>query len=509
LAPARVVGGRYQLDAALDESGGVRRAVDRATGGVVAVKCFEPPLSALAFRREVAIAARARHPNLVSLLDAGRTEDRGWLVTEYVPGMEMRDRLRSYGPMGARRALDVATQLFSALDALHRRGVAHGDIKPDNVLFEVGRVRVFDYGLGRMLDDGARGAGVFPGTLPYMHPALFQGAVPDRRTDCFAGWVTCYELLAGRLPFTVRELRSGDPLPTPKSVGDTALDALLAAGLGGHLADARSAWVALLRFLTGRHDLPPPATPALPIGTVEEIQALIGARERAALVGSPERCAAVLGEVRDRWERAGGTALRAAAAWGSPGEALSGALSLTLDALHGFDAATLATVGTRLGEHGHVLASAAPALRAWLGTSSAPASTEHLLAHAIRAFLDVCPGRLLLLVDELDRMDSASRALLITSSLPMVASVRRAPPAPLAAVHLPWDAPADESRVGRLVRAALDAARSADIPFGPALAHHLGIDLDELDALALDAEEAGVAAWDGEAIRPIPRGYAG
>ncbi|MFN7147591.1 MAG: serine/threonine-protein kinase, partial [Myxococcota bacterium] len=326
-----VLGGRYRLEAPLGEDSGVYRADDAEGKVPVAVKIFPSVGAHDTFRREAAIAMRARHPNLVGLLDAGVTGTHGWLVSEYVPGMEVRDRLREYGPMGVRRSLDVAAQLFAALDALHRRGLAHGDIKPDNVLLDEGRVRVFDYGMGRVPHAGDRGDGVYPGTLEYMHPTLFRGGLADARTDCFAAWATTFELLHGTPPYTVKMLRGPGPLPPPPTVGDAALDRLLAAGLDGTLGDARVSWLALTRFLRGQFDLPR-VRPAPPIVPPEDARALLDHVRKGGsvgVVGPVEAGRAALEGLHHEHVRGGGWALWARADWGSAPKPLSDALSPT------------------------------------------------------------------------------------------------------------------------------------------------------------------------------------
>lgn len=214
----------------------------------VALKVF-PAVDEALFLREAAIAASVTHPAILGVLGAGTHRGRGWLALEYVPGLEVRDGLERFGAMGVRRAIHVATQMFAALDALHCAGIAHGDIKPANLLVEQSRVRVVDYGLGRFANSVVSDTGPFAGTMEYMHPSLYAGAAPSPYTDCFAAWVTTYELLVHARPYTVRQLSRGE-LPRPASVQDEVLDALLAEGLAGAL-DARASWAALEDFHDG------------------------------------------------------------------------------------------------------------------------------------------------------------------------------------------------------------------------------------------------------------------
>jgi len=514
MTPGHVLAARYVLDQEIGAGLGVFIARDLDTGGRVAVKVFPAVASADAFRREASIAMRARHPNLVGLLDAGVTGAEGWIVSEYVPGIEVRDRLRSYGPMGVRRAVDVASQIFAALDALHRRGLFHGDIKPDNVLLDEGRVRVFDYGMAsvhRALD--APAAGPFPGTPGYMHPALFHGGRPDARTDCFAAWVTTYELLAGRRPYTVRALRASEPLAAPASVGDDALDHLVAAGLSGWLPDARAAWLALTRFLRGRLDLPAPrpAEPPLPAEVGEALLRHTRDAASVAVVGPPELGRAALEDLHHAWVRAGGWALWGRAHWGDGGEPLSGALSLAVDAMDALGGAALARVKARLGPLGGALAVAVPAARTWLDTPAERGSPDIArLEAALVALFDACPRPLLVLVDGLDRLDAASRrflgevdasgsvALVATTAAGVAHGLRATIVLPEGeAVALDLSLRAEDAEV-------LAAARSLGLPFGPRLATAIGVSPERLLDAALEAEARGAARWDGTEVVPRP-----
>lgn len=294
------------MEQALGEggAGAVYRARDTTTDEIVAIKFF--PLvraSEEEFRREAAMAMRARHPNLVGLIDAGMMPDgRAWIVLELVAGMDLRTRLETDLPL--REAVSLATQVFAALDALHRAGLAHGDIKPENVLVDGHVARVVDFGRARLAHLGD-GQGVFPGTPPYMHPRLFAGGAPSPRTDCFAAWITAVELILGDRPWTSSELRWADEveLPARPPVKDPALEAILDAGLHGRLSDARAGWLALTRWSRGRMDLPrfhpepPPPDPA----AVDAVVSRGEHRRSCVIIGDADRGRAVLEAVHRAW----------------------------------------------------------------------------------------------------------------------------------------------------------------------------------------------------------------
>ncbi|MBM4369032.1 MAG: serine/threonine protein kinase, partial [Deltaproteobacteria bacterium] len=263
-----VVADRYAILAPLGEGGvaNVFLAADRVDGRRVALKFFPPMRSSTEeFRREASATVPTRHPGLVRLVDAGVHEGAPWLAIEHVDGKDLREQLRA-GAVPPGQVLDWMAQVFDALDALHRVGLVHGDIKPENVIREGDRLRVVDFGRARLrFLYGAGGA--FPGTAPYMHPDLFAGGAATPATDCFAAWVMAYELVAARRPFAVTDLRAAKPMSIPafSPLADEALDVLVGAGLRGELDSARRSWVAIARYCRGCRDpMPSAALPALP-----------------------------------------------------------------------------------------------------------------------------------------------------------------------------------------------------------------------------------------------------
>ncbi|RME23295.1 MAG: serine/threonine protein kinase, partial [Deltaproteobacteria bacterium] len=177
-------------------------AVDERDSHEVAIKLFpRARLRDEEFRREAAIAMRNTHPNLVRLVDAGVHQGRPFLALEYVDGINGRALL--YRPeRTVEQVLDVIEQTFAALDAMHGAGLAHGDIKPENIIIQDRHVRVVDFGRTRLAHVLALSDRTHAGTPPYMHPRLYQGFPPSPATDCFATWVTAYELVCGRRPYT-------------------------------------------------------------------------------------------------------------------------------------------------------------------------------------------------------------------------------------------------------------------------------------------------------------------
>jgi eukaryotic-like serine/threonine-protein kinase len=203
----RSLGRRYELVAQIARGGMaiVYRAHDRQLDRVVAVKVPRPefasdPAFAEQFRREALAAARLSHPNIVAVHDSGSERGLPWIVMEYVPGQTLRDLLNRVGRLDLETTAELVGAVAEALDHAHHAGVAHLDMKPENVLLTDDAVKVADFGLVR----AAHMASDTPlaGTAQYLAPEVLAGGVVDGRADIYALGVVAYECLAGRPPFT-------------------------------------------------------------------------------------------------------------------------------------------------------------------------------------------------------------------------------------------------------------------------------------------------------------------
>ena len=205
--------GEYVLEAELGRGalGTVYRGRS-ADGRVVAIKAFDPALAADdTFRARLAREARvARHvvdPHLVRVLELGEADGAPFLVLEYLSGGSLAERL-AVGRLTGEATVGVVASVAAGLDALHRAGVVHRDVKPSNILFrEGGSAALTDFGLakGTALTVLTRHGQVL-GTLDYLAPELLRGGEATPASDLYALGCVAFECLAGRPPFGDRSL---------------------------------------------------------------------------------------------------------------------------------------------------------------------------------------------------------------------------------------------------------------------------------------------------------------
>lgn len=160
------------------------------------------------FRREARVAARLNHPAIVQvydILEAGDAEHIEHIVMEYVEGETLRTLLQR-GPLEPLFALRLAREIADGLDAAHREGIVHRDLKSDNVLVtRSGHAKISDFGIAKQLlagaEPGLTRANVVLGTYRAMSPEQARGEAVDHRSDLFSFGVLLYEMLTGRNPF--------------------------------------------------------------------------------------------------------------------------------------------------------------------------------------------------------------------------------------------------------------------------------------------------------------------
>jgi serine/threonine-protein kinase len=188
-------------------------------------------LSRRRFLREARLAAGLRHSHIVAVFAVGEFGGRPYIVTEYVPGGSLDQRVRKAGPLWPGPAARLIAQAARALDVAHARGVVHRDVKPANLLLtDNGEAMVTDFGLARPLtppaaEDGTppsaalTGEGVLVGTPQYMAPELGRGALAGPAGDIYALGCTFHYLMTGEHPFQAASafevLRMHAELPFP------------------------------------------------------------------------------------------------------------------------------------------------------------------------------------------------------------------------------------------------------------------------------------------------------
>jgi serine/threonine-protein kinase len=236
----RTIGGSYTiLDlVGVGGMGRVYRAEQRMLGRTVAIKVVHPHLlsdeqSVARFYNEARAASRLNHPNSVSIIDFGRTDDGIlYLAMEYLQGRDLARIMREDGPLPLPRICDLAVHVLAALGEAHALGVVHRDLKPENVIIDRMRtgsdlVKVVDFGLAKLLggaaaDSSVTSPGLVCGTPDYMSPEQGRGLPLDGRGDLYSVGVMLYELLTEQLPFiadtptnvVLRHIQ--DPIPDPR-----------------------------------------------------------------------------------------------------------------------------------------------------------------------------------------------------------------------------------------------------------------------------------------------------
>lgn len=226
-------------------------AADTTSGRTVVLKFPQPDIAAettfrLAFVREAWVAARVRSPWVGDVIELppGR-QTRLYTVMPFYEGETLEQRLRRKPLLTLTEGVDIAVKLSRAVAALHRAGIVHRDIKPDNVVLERnGGLKLIDLGVVRLPQLEEFPTADVPGTPSYMAPELFDGAAGDESSDLFALAVTLYRALAGgRYPYGEIEPftrpRFGKPALLSRSRGDAPawLDQTLARAMAASPAD--------------------------------------------------------------------------------------------------------------------------------------------------------------------------------------------------------------------------------------------------------------------------------
>ncbi len=204
-----VLFGGYRIEAVVGRGGMgvVYRATDLSLSRPVALKLIAPELAQdPAFRerflREPRLAASLDHPGVVPIYEAGEREGQLYLAMRWVEGSDLGEMLERAGRLSPEVTVGLLTQVADALDATHRRGLVHRDVKPANILVDDdGHAYLADFGISEPGGGAAGAAGRMAGTLDYLAPEQIRGEDVDGRTDCFALGCVLHECLSGAPPF--------------------------------------------------------------------------------------------------------------------------------------------------------------------------------------------------------------------------------------------------------------------------------------------------------------------
>ncbi len=206
-----VLAGRYRLERRLAQGGmaEVWLATDLTLDRRVALKWLKPslaadPVVAERFRREAIAVARLTHPNIVAVHDVFAEGGRQAVVMQLVDGKSLRQLLDVQTRLSPELTIHIGTCVAAALDAAHRAGFVHRDVKPGNILVTPdGRVLLTDFGIAKGLDGGddLTSDNVMMGTAKYLSPEQVRGRRLDGRADLYSLGLVLYECLAGRVPF--------------------------------------------------------------------------------------------------------------------------------------------------------------------------------------------------------------------------------------------------------------------------------------------------------------------
>jgi YVTN family beta-propeller protein len=265
----------YRIEQLLGRGGmgAVYRALDVRLGRPVALKLLVAGAAPERLVRESQLAARLDHPNVVPIYEAGHQDGRLFIAMRYVAGGDLKTLLRREGALPPARSIAIAAQVADALDAAHRRGLVHRDVKPSNVLLDSEDERehcyLADFGLTQSSTDRGPADGHGMGTIDYVAPEQIRGEPLDGRADQYALACLLFESLTGSVPYRSRSdvaaifAHLEEPVPRPserEAELPAAIDAVLARGMAKRPEDrfeSCSALVSQARAALGLVARPP------------------------------------------------------------------------------------------------------------------------------------------------------------------------------------------------------------------------------------------------------------
>ena len=204
-------GGRYAVLKKFGEGGKgiVFKARDTALDRVVAIKMLKNPVTSgeayTRFMTEAQSVAKLNHPNIVSIHDIGKEDEKPFFVLEFVEGHDLRDLIETSleGKCDIPTVLRVGIDVCNALQYAHSQGILHRDVKPENIMITAeGAAKLMDFGLAKMLSQPRQTQeGVIVGTVAYVAPEIALGKGADARSDLYSLGAVLYEAVTGKPPF--------------------------------------------------------------------------------------------------------------------------------------------------------------------------------------------------------------------------------------------------------------------------------------------------------------------
>ncbi len=203
--------GRYRIERPIGDGGAsqVYLAFDQQRQAPVAVKVLSPrragdQAAVQRFLSAAGVLSQLRHPNIVQMFEVFTEEGSYCLAMEYVDGMTLQQKV-GRGPLPIDQAVHVTESVCQALSYAHSQGVIHRDVKASNIMIgKDGVVKVADFGIARLMADGARDA-LPSGSLESMAPEVIHGQPADERSEVYSVGVVLYQMLTGQLPFRAEE----------------------------------------------------------------------------------------------------------------------------------------------------------------------------------------------------------------------------------------------------------------------------------------------------------------
>ncbi|GBC94623.1 Serine/threonine-protein kinase PrkC [bacterium HR16] len=230
---SRVLAGRYELLEKLGEGSlfAAYRARDHETNALVTVKLLQPAFAddtALvhALKQCFSVTSPLNHPRIARILQVCEHEGQLVLVTEFVRGINLKERIRRVAPFTLSVAIDIALAVAEGLESAHRAGIAHGDLRPHNIIVsQEGLIKITDFGLLPALQASPLAQTAWlTRAAPYLPPEVSEGWQVTPSADVYALGVILFEMITGGVPFpadtpvAVALRHAKDPPPSPRAV---------------------------------------------------------------------------------------------------------------------------------------------------------------------------------------------------------------------------------------------------------------------------------------------------